>query len=116
MPTGPDQLTGMAKIQKHQTKEILPPKSKISTKKNKNNTGLQSPFLLTRLVHFLAAIWHNLSPPLTQERIRTGKDWRRWLTLGSTARKSLFECMKRPIENNSSEDRRPRQRETAEHC
>src|ERR1700730_15573042 len=33
----------------------------------KNNTGLQSPFLLTRLVHFLAAIWHNLSPPLTHE-------------------------------------------------
>jgi hypothetical protein len=57
-----DQLTAMAKIQKHQTKEILPPKSK-SALKNKNNTGLQSPFLLTRLVHFLAAIWHNLSPP-----------------------------------------------------
>jgi len=28
-------------------------------------TGLQSPFLLPRPVHFLAAIWHILSPPLT---------------------------------------------------
>jgi hypothetical protein len=31
----------------------------------KPTPGLQSPFLLTRLVHFLAANWHNLSPPLT---------------------------------------------------
>jgi hypothetical protein len=30
-----DQLTGMAKIQKHQTKEILPPKSKSVLKKQK---------------------------------------------------------------------------------
>jgi len=28
----------------------------------------QSPFLLTRLVHLLAAIWHNLSPPLTPRK------------------------------------------------
>ena len=28
--------------------------------------GSCSPFLSTRLVHFYAAIWHNLSPPLTQ--------------------------------------------------
>ena len=32
-----------------------------------NKPGLRSPFLLTRLVHFHAAIWHNLSPPLTSE-------------------------------------------------
>ena len=30
-----------------------------------NKPGLRSPFLLTRLVHFHAAIWHILSPPLT---------------------------------------------------
>jgi hypothetical protein len=31
----------------------------------KINRGFIAPFLLTRSVHFLAAIWHNLSPPLT---------------------------------------------------
>jgi hypothetical protein len=31
----------------------------------KINRGFIAPFLLTRLVHYLAAIWHNLSPPLT---------------------------------------------------
>ncbi len=30
--------------------------------------GLHSPFLLTRPVHYLTAIWHNLSPPLTTGR------------------------------------------------
>jgi len=30
-----------------------------------NSPGLHGPFLLTRLVHFHAAIWHILSPPLT---------------------------------------------------
>src|ERR1700730_6867693 len=31
----------------------------------KINRRFIAPFLLTRSVHFLAAIWHNLSPPLT---------------------------------------------------
>src|ERR1700730_12293377 len=31
----------------------------------KINRGFIAPFRLTRSVHFLAAIWHNLSPPLT---------------------------------------------------
>src|SRR5205807_4876761 len=35
--------------------------------------GPQGPFLLNRLVHFHAAIWHNLSPPLT---IRDHTDFR----------------------------------------
>jgi hypothetical protein len=42
----------------------LPPKNK-SAQKHENKPGPQSPFLLTQLVHFLTAIWHNLSPPLT---------------------------------------------------
>jgi hypothetical protein len=33
----------------------------------KFNRGFIAPFLLTRSVHFLAAIWHNLSPPLTYQ-------------------------------------------------
>src|SRR5450631_4586378 len=56
-----DQLRREPKARNCQTKEILPPNCK-SVQKNKNNSGLQSPFLLTRLVHFQAAIWHNLSP------------------------------------------------------
>src|SRR5476651_743433 len=59
-----DQLRREPKARNCQTKEILPPNCK-SVQKNKNNSGLQSPFLLTRLVHFQAAIWHNLSPLLT---------------------------------------------------
>jgi hypothetical protein len=59
-----DRLRGMAKTQEHQTKEFLPPKSK-SAQKNKITPGYQSPFLLTRLEHFLAAISQILSPPLT---------------------------------------------------
>src|SRR5450631_760764 len=60
-----DQLRREPKARNCQTKEILPPNCK-SVQKNKNNSGLQSPFLLTRLVHFQAAIWHNLSPLLTE--------------------------------------------------
>src|SRR6202007_2896488 len=44
----------------------LPPKYE-STWKHKNKSRLQSPFLLTRLVHFHAALCHNLSPPLTAD-------------------------------------------------
>ena len=33
---------------------------------------LTAPFLLTRLVHFHAAIWHNLSPSLTVTRATRG--------------------------------------------
>src|SRR5450755_4777838 len=62
-----DQLRREPKARNCQTKEILPPNCK-SVQKNKNNSGLQSPFLLTRLVHFQAAIWHNLSPLLTRRR------------------------------------------------
>jgi hypothetical protein len=40
-----DQPRGMAKIQKHQTKEILPPKCK-SVQKNKNNIRASKPFSL----------------------------------------------------------------------
>jgi hypothetical protein len=39
-----DQLTGMAKIQKHQTKEILPPKSKSVLKKTKITPGFKALF------------------------------------------------------------------------
>lgn len=55
---------GEARIRKHQMKETPPPKYN-SLPKHKKTPGLHSPFLLTRLVHFLTAIWHNLSPPLT---------------------------------------------------
>ena len=34
-------------------------------RRHDSQPGLLGPFLLTRLVHFHAAIWHNLSPPLT---------------------------------------------------
>jgi hypothetical protein len=33
---------------------------------NWSEMGLHSPFLSTRLVQYLAAIWHILSPPLTE--------------------------------------------------
>src|ERR1035438_1248623 len=66
-----DQLRREPKARNCQTKEILPPNCK-SVQKNKNNSGLQSPFLLTRLVHFQAAIWHNLSPLLTAEPVSIG--------------------------------------------
>ena len=33
-----------------------------------NSQGLHGPFLSTRPLHFYAAIWHNLSPPLTHLR------------------------------------------------
>jgi len=36
----------------------------------KISRGFIAPFLLTRSVHFLAAIWHNLSPPLTDDAQR----------------------------------------------
>src|SRR5450631_3157080 len=68
-----DQLRREPKARNCQTKEILPPNCK-SVQKNKNNSGLLSPFLLTRLVHFQAAIWHNLSPLLTSEMARVGFD------------------------------------------
>src|SRR5450631_2139388 len=67
-----DQLRREPKARNCQTKEILPPNCK-SVQKNKNNSGLQSPFLLTRLVHFQAAIWHNLSPLLTQSNAGQGE-------------------------------------------
>ena len=38
-----------------------------------SQTGLRGPFLLIRLVHFHAAIWHNLSPPLTPQPLRTSR-------------------------------------------
>src|ERR1700724_2071952 len=44
--------------------EGAPPKYK-SARKQENKPGLHSPFLSTRLVQYLAAIWHILSPPLT---------------------------------------------------
>jgi hypothetical protein len=59
-----DRLRGKAQTRKPQIKEIPKPKYKLQ-RSTKISRGLQSPFLLTRLVHFLAAIWHNLSPPLT---------------------------------------------------
>jgi hypothetical protein len=55
-------LRSEAKIRKRQTKETPPPKYKSVLKARKRTPGLHSPFLLTRLVHFHAAIWHNLSP------------------------------------------------------
>jgi IstB-like ATP binding protein len=55
---------------KRQAKETPPPKYK-SARKHENKPGLHSPFLSTRLVQYLAAIWHNLSPPLTPR-------WPRW--------------------------------------
>src|SRR5476651_2803343 len=67
-----DQLRREPKARNCQTKEILPPNCK-SVQKNKNNSGLQSPFLLTRLVHFQAAIWHNLSPLLTLCEAKTAQ-------------------------------------------
>ena len=62
---------GQSETPKHQTKETSPPKNK-SAQKHENKPGLQSPFLLTRPVHFHAAIWHNLSPPLTPIKNRDG--------------------------------------------
>jgi hypothetical protein len=55
---------GKAKTPKHKTKENSPPRIK-SARKHENKPGLRSPFLLTRLVHYLAALWHILSLPLT---------------------------------------------------
>src|ERR1700730_16317937 len=60
-----DWLRGKAKKPKHKTKESPSPSFK-STQKHNHKPGLQSPFLSTRLVQYLAAIWHILSPPLTQ--------------------------------------------------
>src|ERR1019366_3898339 len=59
-----DRPRGKAKTPKHKTKETSPPKHE-SAWKHEINRGFIAPFLLTRSVHFLAAIWHNLSPPLT---------------------------------------------------
>src|SRR5580704_1406891 len=56
--------TGPGAKPKHQTKETSPPKHE-SAWKHEINRGFIAPFLLTRSVHFHAAIWHNLSPPLT---------------------------------------------------
>src|SRR5580704_11501969 len=58
-----DQPRGMAKIQKHQTQEILPPKCK-SVQKNKNNIRASKPFSLNltgtlsrrHLAQFVSAI------------------------------------------------------------
>jgi hypothetical protein len=58
-------LRGKAKTRKRQAKETPPPKYK-SARKHENKPGLHSPFLSTRLVQYLAAIWHILSPPLTE--------------------------------------------------
>ena len=44
-------------------------------------TGLHSPFLLTRLVHFYVAIWHNLSSRSIATRCRKsrcGSGYERW--------------------------------------
>ena len=41
----------------------------------KINRGFIAPFLLPRSVHFLAAIWHNLSPPLTAWSEKLKKDF-----------------------------------------
>src|ERR1019366_5736818 len=60
-----DRPRGKAKTPKHKTKETSPPKHE-SAWKHEINRGFIAPFLLTRSVHFLAAIWHNLSPPLTR--------------------------------------------------
>src|ERR1700682_6382613 len=49
---------------KYKTKESPSPSFK-STQKHNHKLGLQSPFLSTRLVQYLAAIWHILSPSLT---------------------------------------------------
>jgi DNA replication protein DnaC len=49
---------------KCKTKERPSPSFK-STQKHNHKPGLQSPFRSTRLVHYLTAIWHILSPPLT---------------------------------------------------
>src|SRR5437868_5475577 len=59
-----DRLRGKAKTPKQKTKKTSPPRIK-SARKHENKPGPQGPFLLNRLVHFHAAIWHNLSPPLT---------------------------------------------------
>src|ERR1700730_3930524 len=42
----------------------------------KINRGVIAPFRLNRSVHFLAAIWHNLSPPLTAGHLhaRSGRN------------------------------------------
>src|ERR1700731_3269737 len=61
-----DRPRGKAKTPKHKTKETSPPKHE-SAWKHEINRGFIAPFLLTRSVHFHAAIWHNLSPPLTAE-------------------------------------------------
>src|ERR1035437_9388748 len=65
-----DRPRGKAKTPKHKTKETSPPKHE-SAWKHEINRGFIAPFLLTRSVHFLAAIWHNLSPPLTKSLFAT---------------------------------------------
>src|SRR3984893_12006724 len=59
-----DRLRGKAKKPKYKTKESPSPSFK-ATQKHNHKPGLQSPFLSIRLVQYLAAIWHILSPPLT---------------------------------------------------
>src|ERR1700693_1474140 len=59
-----DRPRGKAKTPKYKTKETSPPKHE-SVWKHEINRSFIAPFLLTRSVHFLAAIWRNLSPPLT---------------------------------------------------
>ena len=68
-----DRPRGKAKTPKHKTKETSPPKHE-SAWKHEINRGFIAPFLLTRSVHFLAAIWHNLSPLLTPRCRQAGKD------------------------------------------
>src|SRR5208283_2968280 len=66
-----DRPRGKAKTPKHKTTETSQPKHE-SPRKHEINRGFIAPFLLTRSVHFHAAIWHNLSPPLTA-RAHQGK-------------------------------------------
>src|SRR6202011_2497129 len=56
-----------AKPKNQNTKRRCPSPSFKSTQKHNHKPGLQSPFLSTRLVQYLAAIWHILSPPLTPD-------------------------------------------------
>jgi hypothetical protein len=74
-----DRPRGKAKTPKHKTKETSPPRIK-SARKHENKPGLRSPFLLTRLVHYLAALWHILSPPLTANLSKWRDDLSTWLS------------------------------------
>src|SRR5208282_1432369 len=66
-----DRPRGKAKTPKHKTTETSQPKHE-SPRKHEINRGFIAPFLLTGSVHFHAAIWHNLSPPLTPKPPQSG--------------------------------------------